>query len=82
MAKISLLERVRASIPVSGRYARWESQVPPEHHKTLEEIKQAWIAGEFGERLAPASKGIAKFLREEGIASIGHDGVARWLQSE
>lgn len=82
MAKASLLDKIKANIPINGRTTRWESRVAAEHRKTLEEIRAAWLAGEFGEYIHPAAAAVAKTLREEGIANVGQDGVRRWLKDE
>jgi hypothetical protein len=82
MAKASLLDKIKANIPQNGRTKRWESRVAAEHQKTLEVIRAAWLAGEFGSQIHPAAAAVAKALRDEGITSVGQEGVRRWLKGE
>ena len=73
MAKASVLEKVLANIPQSGRTTKWESRVAPAHKKTIEDIRKAWLEGVFGDKIHPAAAAVAKTLREENIANVGKD---------
>lgn len=81
MAKRSdVIDAVVALIPQSSRHLRWHERVSPEHVETIAEIKAAWKSGRLGARRKPAAVGISQYLRANGIANVGHNGVLLWLE--
>lgn len=82
MAKAkSLLAEIRGNIP-SGKPLCWHERVSREHQPTLVEIRRAYNAGELGSGKKPAAKGIAKYLADHGIATVGYHGVLNWLEEK
>jgi hypothetical protein len=77
----SLLSEIKANIP-SGKVPRWYERVAPEHQATLAEIRRAYKAGELGPGKKPVAKGIARYLNDHGISTVGYNGVENWLEQE
>ena len=77
----SLLAEIRSNIP-SGKALCWHQKVAPEHQATLAEIRRAYRAGEFGTGKKPVCRGIAKYLTDHGIATVGYHGVLNWLEEK
>jgi diaminopimelate decarboxylase len=57
----------------------WEHRVDPQHKATLDQIKAAYRAGRFGSKQKPAAVTISAWLRDQGIATVGFQGVLEWL---
>lgn len=58
----------------------WEYRVAEEHRSTLDQIKAAFAAGQFGSRKSTAAKAIAAWLKSNGISTVGYQGVLEWLE--
>ncbi len=67
-----------ARLPVE-KPKSWEHRVDPKHHGTLDQIKAAYHAGRFGHKKKTAAETIAAWLREQGISTVGYQGVLEWL---
>lgn len=76
-----LIDEIKSHIP-SRSAKRWTDRVAPDHLPTLNEIKRAYHAGEFGSAKKPACDGISKYLHDHGIATVGFQGVLTWLETE
>lgn len=70
---------IKAAIP-KPQSQRWYSRVSPEHAEVLKQIEAAFLAGEFGTKKKPAFVAISKYLNEQGITTVGHQGVREWLE--
>jgi hypothetical protein len=60
----------------------WWERVAPEHVAELDAFRKAWKAGEYGQQLKPVAIQVASFLNEQGIATIGSQGVMTWLRQK
>ena len=80
-AKSGLVEIVRAGLH-SGTpgFQPWYRRVPQEHAADLLELKRAWLAGELGTNLNAVAVQTARWLNENGISTIGRQGVIAWLK--
>jgi hypothetical protein len=79
MAKTDAVSAIKAAMP-KPQSMRWFHRVSPEHAKTLAEISAAFTAGEFGTKKKPAFVAIAKYLNDQGITTVGHQGIREWLE--
>jgi hypothetical protein len=79
MAKRSVADEVLALIPQRQPLA-WYERAAPEHQQTLDEIRAAYDAGQFGHKVKPAAVAISKYLALHGIATVGFQGVRTWLE--
>lgn len=70
---------IKAAIP-KPQSLRWQHRVAPEHVDTLRQIEAAYLAGEFGAKKKPAHVAIAQYLNDQGISTVGHQGVREWLE--
>lgn len=75
----SIVDEVIGNLPVR-KPMRWDQRVDPQHKETMEAIRQAYLAGEFGSQQKPAAEAIAKTLRARGIADVQFQGVLDWLK--
>jgi hypothetical protein len=82
-AKSSLLDEVIATASsVFQGTMPWYRKLKPEHQSEVMALKSAWKSGAITHPLRTYARAIAKHLRERGIASIGEQGVQRWLQND
>lgn len=76
--KTSVVAEIAAMVP-DGVPKSWEHRVSDEHRQTLEEIKAAYHAGQFGARKSTAARAISAWLRAHNISHVGYQGVLQWL---
>ncbi len=77
--KIDPIAAIKAAIP-KPQSMRWHDRVDPSHLETLRQIEAAFLAGEFGTKKKPAFVAIAKYLNDQGITTVGHQGIREWLE--
>ena len=75
----SIVDEIAAAIP-KKQSLQWHVRVAPEHRETLDAIREAYKAGRFGTAKKPAHTVIANIITARGIAKIGRNGVAAWLE--
>lgn len=78
-AKKNAVEEITAMLRQAKAAKKWYERVAPEHRATLTEIREAWRAGKLGDQKVPAVRHIVTYLQNNGIATIGRNGVTAWL---
>ena len=76
--KGSVVAEIAALVPQATPKS-WEFRVADEHRETLDEIKAAYHAGQFGSSKSTAARAIAAWLKSHGISTVGYQGVLEWL---
>jgi len=80
-AKRGLVEAVRSSLTTgTPGFQPWYRRVPEQHLAELLELKRSWLAGELGTNLNAVAVQTAHWLNENGISTIGRQGVIAWLK--
>jgi len=82
VAKHNLREKIVSQIPKrrTGSLA-WHERCPADVLGELEEIRDAWRAGEIESPKATLARAISRTLADLGIA-VGPQGVIRWLANQ
>lgn len=76
-----LAEMVRANLrPVRHGFAPWHERLPADARAEVDEVKRAWLAGKLGAQMRPVALLVAKYLADNGICTIGEQGVIAWLK--
>lgn len=81
MAKHKLREKVISKIPPRRTgTAPWYERCPPDVMRELDEIRDAWRAGDIESPKLTLARAISKTLQEMGM-TVGPQGVIRWLEN-
>lgn len=76
----SVLDEVVGELAERSIRKRWFNNVAPEHVETLQELREAWLAGRLGKARRTAARVISKILKARGIATVGEQGIEEWLE--
>jgi len=70
---VAAVARVRRKPP------NWLDRLTAEQRAEVEEIKRAWLAGEFAASALSLAVSLVENCRERGIPTCGVQGVRAWL---
>jgi hypothetical protein len=74
------IESIAAAIAARRQPKRWHDGLSREHAAVVEKIREAWLAGKLGSTRNTAAREISAYLKAEGIADVGTQGILAWLQ--
>lgn len=79
----TLLDEMKTLQPARSRGPLpWYLRVAPEHAAELEQLRQAFHRGEFGDAtLNAVAENLSAVIRSRGISTVGPQGVIRWLKN-
>lgn len=77
--KIDVVAEAKQAIAATQKSQRWFNKVAPQHRVVLEQIREAWLAGELGKARRSAARVISRILNDRGISDAGVQGVDAWL---
>lgn len=75
---VDAVVRMMAENPVGVQ--PWYKKIKPEHAAAVAELAEAWKSGRLGKRRRTAARVVSEYLKEQGIANVGMQGVDEWLQ--
>ena len=77
---MTLTEAIKAKLQVPFRGIKpWHLRIPAERLVELEEIRRQYLAGELDTPKRTLARAISESLNEEGISTVGFQGVETWL---
>jgi len=73
-----VLEKVKATPP---RHKTWFDRLDASHQSELADIRRGWQAGDIKSSAVKLASHISTTLREDGISTVGIQGVLQWLRN-
>jgi hypothetical protein len=60
----------------------WEKRIPAQDLAELELVREQWHSGQIASPGFVLARRISEILKERGLATVGPQGVVRWLKEK